>query len=175
MRRDRGVRQPCAPRGGTGGLSVVCACLLTCVALHAAAATAAAPCVRLTARNLRLTHAGELRVELTSADGRAHHVALHVTHDLGGLRPQPAIVDVPAEGSVHADVLVLRGDAAWSSRHAIDVVALDGERPLGLASAVVEVAPDPALVPRLRPLLIGLGLVLLAVALVQEWRRETAP
>lgn len=138
-------------------------------------AAAASSSVRLTSSDLRLTHAGELRVELESADGRAHHVALHVTHDLGGLRPLPVTVDVPPAGAVRTGVRVFRGDAAWGSRHEVDVVALAGEAPVGLASALIEVAPAPARAPRLRPLLIALGLLLLAVALVQEWRRETGP
>lgn len=166
------VHRVCAPARLRGGIRPAVAALLACAAVNAAAATSS---VRVRVADLRLTHAGELRVELQSADGRPHRVALHVTHDLGGLRPLPATVDVPQAGGVHVDVRVFRGDAAWGSRHEVDVVALEGDAPVGLASAVIDVAPDPALVPRVRPLLIALGLLLLAVAVVQEWRRETAP
>jgi hypothetical protein len=98
---------------------------------------------------------------------------LRVSDERGGLRPLPATVDVPAAGSVRAALRVFRGDAAWDTRHEVDVVALEGETPVGLASATIDVADDPALVPRLRPWLIALGLVLLGLALVRQWRQET--
>ena len=141
--------------------------------MSVAGSVAAAPSsVRLTVSDLRITHAGELRVELHSADGRAHRVELHVTHGPGGLRALPAPVDVPATGTARVALRVFRGAAAWGTRHEIDVVALEGVAPLGLASTVIDVAPDPALAPRLRPWLIALGLLLLALAVVPEGRRE---
>lgn len=161
---------PAAPRGGQARCFAALALLAAGGSVSAAAATSA---VRLTAADLRLTHAGELRVDLESADGRAHRVELQVAHEPSGLRPLPAVVDVPPAGRAHVALRVFRGDAAWGTRHAVEVVAIEGETPVGLASATVDVAPDPALVPRLRPWLIAVGLLLLSLAVVQEWRRET--
>lgn len=156
---------------GLGAVAAVFVALVAC----GARATAALPTrVNVHVTDLRLAHAGELRVELRSADGRAHRAELRASAAAGSLRVLPAAIDVPAAGVTRVALRVFRGDATWDSRHEIDVVALaaDDGTPLGLGSAVVDVASDPALVPRLRPWLTAAGLLLLLAAVVQEWRRE---
>lgn len=119
-------------------------------------------------------HVARWPVELESRDGQPHAVELLVAHDTEGLQVSPARVVVPALGGVRVALCVWRGDAAWGSRRELHLVALENDAPLGLGSAVVEVERDPALVPRLRPLLVALGGLLLAAAAVAEWRRGAA-
>jgi hypothetical protein len=82
---------------------------------------------------------------------------------------------VPATGVATAELPLARAGAARGSRHEVLVVAeaLDGELARAtVATATVDVAPDPSLVPRLRWLLLGLGVLLLAAATLAELRKE---
>jgi hypothetical protein len=153
-----------------------CAWSVWAVAGPAGVALAGAP-VHLSVDDVTLVHAATLRVGLASADGQARRVRLVVSHE-GGLRPLPVPpVDLPPSGAVTVDVPLFRGDAPWGSRHEVEVVALDADQgttdgaPLGLATAIVQVAADPAWLPRLRLPLLLAGAGLLAAAGFAEWRR----
>lgn len=119
---------------------------------------------------------GEVPVRLSSADGEAHAVSVRAL-TARGLRPVSARLDaeVPATGSVSLAIPLARAGARRGSRHGVLLLA---ETPSGafsrtaVASAVVEIAPYPALLPRLRLPLLVLGLALLAAAVVVEWRQK---
>src|SRR5262245_2144112 len=96
-----------------------------------ALALLAAPAVELRAKDVALTDAVLLRVELASADGRAHRVRLAASSE-GGLRLQPGEpLAVPASGSLTVERLLFRGAAPRASRHELRLVALeeDGSAP----------------------------------------------
>jgi hypothetical protein len=119
---------------------------------------------------------GEIRVRLESADGQAHRMSVRAL-TARGLRAEgpPARVSVPASGVATVEIPLARAGAPRGSRHGILVLAEKPEGPLArtsVATAQVEVAPVPALLPRLRWPLLVLGLALLAVAGVAEWRRQ---
>jgi len=119
---------------------------------------------------------GEIRVLLSSADGEAHEVSVRAL-TARGLRPasDPVVTEVPARGAVSVGVPLARAGAPRGSRHGVLVLV---EMPAGalartaVATAVVEISPDPSLLPRLRLPLLGLGLALLALAAVVEWRQK---
>lgn len=127
---------------------------------------------------------GEVRVLLSSADGEAHEVSVRAL-TARGVRPAsgPVVTEVPARGAVSVGVPLARAGAPRGSRHGVLVLVemsaeMSAETPAealaqtAVASAVVEIAPDPSLLPRLRFPLLGLGLALLAVAAVVEWRQK---
>ncbi len=119
---------------------------------------------------------GEVPVRLESADGEAHRVRVRAL-TARGLRPTAAPVEteVPATGSVSVLVPLIRAGASRGSRHGVLLVAETPSESLArtaVARAVVEIEPDPSLLPRLRPPLLVLGLALLAVAAVAEWRQR---
>ena len=133
-----------------------------------------APCVTL------IDVRGAVPVRLSSADGEAHEVSVRVL-TARGVRPAsgPVVTEVPATGVVSVLVPLVRAGAPRGSRHGVLVLAeMSAETAAGalartaVATAVVEIAPDPSLLPRLRLPLLGLGLALLAVAAVVEWRQK---
>ncbi len=130
-----------------------------------------APCVTL------IDVRGAVPVRLSSADGEAHEVSVRVL-TARGVRPASGPV-VPATGVVSVLVPLVRAGAPRGSRRGVLVLAeMSAETAAGalartaVATAVVEIAPDPSLLPRLRLPLLGLGLALLAVAAVVEWRQK---
>lgn len=122
-----------------------------------------------------LRDAGWLEAKLTSLDGVARRMDLRVEAK-GGLRVLcPDDVVVPADHFVTVSLRVFRGAAPWGTRQAITLVALprdpDVEWPAAVARAEVQISDDPAWMPHLRWPLAGLGLALLVLAFVVEWRR----
>ena len=119
---------------------------------------------------------GEIPVRLSSIDGEAHEVSVRAL-TARGVRPAsgPVVTEVPPRRTVSVLVPLARAGAPRGSRHGVLLLA---ETPAGalartaVARAVVEIAPDPSLLPRLRLPLLGLGLALLAVAAVVEWRQK---
>lgn len=129
-----------------------------------------APCVTL------IDVRGAVPVRLSSADGEAHEVSVRAL-TARGVRPAsgPVVTEVPATGVVSVQVPLVRAGAPRGSRHGVLVLAEMSAGALArtaVATAVVEIAPDPSLLPRLRLPLLGLGLALLAVAAVVEWRQK---
>jgi hypothetical protein len=137
-----------------------------------------AEAVRIEASPLRLDVRGSLAVRLASQDGAGHGVRLRAL-TARGLRPDQAPLDVavPPRGEVTVRVPIVRAGAPRGSRQALLLVAETPEEPLArtaVATATVEVLPDPALLPGLRrPLLWG-GLALLLLALGYEVRARRA-
>jgi hypothetical protein len=137
--------------------------------------------VRLAVEPLRLGVRGSLRVRLESRDGAAHRVRLRAL-TARGLRPDggPLDVAVPAQTSATAVLPIVRAGAPRGGRQALLVVAETADGPLARTSVVaatVDVQADPALMPRLRVLLLaaGLGLVALALALELRSRLRSRP
>jgi hypothetical protein len=121
---------------------------------------------------------GEVRVRLESTDGEAHQMSVRAL-TARGLRAEgpPAMVTVPPTGVATVEIPLARTGAARGSRHGILVLAEEADGPLArtaVATARVEIAPLPALLPRLRWPLLVLGLALLAVAVGAEWWRRRA-
>ena len=138
----------------------------------------AEPAVRLDVSPLRLDVRGDLAVGLESADGEPHRVRLRV-FTARGVRPDasPFEVDVPARGRVASAVPLIRAGAPRGTPHWVLVVAEGTDGPLArttVATALVEVTPDPALLPGLRRPLAVLAVLLLAAAVVLEVRRARA-
>lgn len=137
------------------------------------------PALRLEVAETRLETSGPLVVRLTSLDGFSHRtrVVCRVPYGLGTLG-EPPEVQVPPAGSIEVLVPLVRGGAPRGSRSGVLVVArpVDGgvER-AAVATGVVEILPDPALLPRLRLPLAVAGAVLLGFSLWAEWRRRRAP
>lgn len=139
---------------------------------------APSPSVRLDAQPLRLVDSGRLRLRLESADGAPHRVRLRALGPATLLLEPPAEpVAVPARGVAGATLRVLRGRSAWGSRQRALVVAspVDGAlEQTNLAVASIEIAGDPAVLPRIRLPLAAAGIALLLAALAVEsgrwWR-----
>lgn len=143
--------------------------------LLVALGTNPAPAVRLTPRPLRLEVEGELQVRVESADRAVHRVRLRVL-TARGLRSEgdPPVLEVPAAGPVTAQVTLVRAGAPQGTRHGVLLVAeaLDGEAArTTVGVATVDVAADPALLPRWRGavLVLALGMLLVVVA-AELWR-----
>ncbi len=82
---------------------------------------------------------------------------------------------MPASGSVEVPLPLVRGGAVRGSRSGILVVARTtdgGMERAAVATGVVEILPDPALLPRLRVPLAVSGSALLGFSLWAEWRRR---
>jgi hypothetical protein len=116
-------------------------------------------------------------VTVRSADGRPHRVrlSLHVPRGLGAV-PYRQIVDVPAVGETVAHVRLYRALAAPHSSHGLLALAVVEDEDVVRTSAAVslaEVGPDPAILPRVRRvLLLGAGLLAAAAVVAQRRRRE---
>jgi hypothetical protein len=133
------------------------------------------PAVRLSVGEAAFELRGSLEVGLESADGAPHEARLHVATPHGLRAEDPAApVAVPAAGRVTARIPLLRVGAAHGSHHGVVVVAeaVDGPQArTSVATAIVHVLPDPAVLPRIRGFLFGAGvLLLLASAFVELWR-----
>jgi hypothetical protein len=131
--------------------------------------------VRLYANPLRLDVEGHLGVRLDSADGEPHRVRLRA-FAARGLRAEgsPALVEVPARGTASAALGLVRAGAARGTHHAVLLVAESLDGPLArtaVATAPVDIEADPSLLPRLRPTVLVVGLLLVAVALAFEGLR----
>ncbi len=138
----------------------------------------AEPAVRIDAPEMRLDTRGELRVGLSSIDGAPHRVSLRVLTARGVRTDDPPLeVEVPARGTVTPTVVLMRSGAPRGTRHGILLVAatLDGvlER-TSVATSIVEITPDPGLMPALWRPFVVLALLLLAQAAVLEFRRYRA-
>lgn len=126
---------------------------------------AAGPALELRAADLELRWHARLPVELRH-DGPAP-VRLRLAAEAGPLQVVPAEgLELPARGARRVELDVFRGRAEWGSRQRLRLLALD-ERGLavGLVELEARVAPDPAVLPRLRGALLATGLGLLAGAL----------
>ncbi len=133
------------------------------------------PAVRVDAAEGRLETRSSLAVGLESLDDAAHRVRLRVLtpHGLRAENP-PAEVEVPAVGRVSVPIPLLRSGAPRGSRQGVLLVAEASDGPLArttVATSVVELAPDSALMPRLRLSLLVLAGLLLASAVALEFRR----
>jgi len=117
-------------------------------------------------------------LRVRSLDREPHRARLFVLPPYGvnAIDP-PAEIDVPAQGAAAVSLRLLRGSAPRGTRQALLVAAvpLDGafER-TALGSGALDVASDPALLPRLRRPLATLALCLLILALVIEFRAKRA-
>lgn len=134
------------------------------------------PAVRLAADPLHVDVKGDLVVWAESADGGPHRVRLRALTARGLRAEGPgAEVDVPGSGAVAVRLPLVRAGAPRGSRHALLLVAetQDGELARTAVQPVtVEIAADPALLPRFRSLVLAAGLALVGAALVVEWRRR---
>jgi hypothetical protein len=151
-----------------------------CLFLLLALGATTAPPVSLTVGETSLDSYDPLIARVKSADDRPHRVRLRVV-TARGLRAGDAIrLEVPASGEVTARIPLLRAGAPRDSRQGVLVIAEDeGDEPARAAvvTAVVNVLPDPAWMPRLRWPLLALAVVLLVAAFVSEVRggRRSVP
>ena len=140
----------------------------------------AGPSVKLRMEDARVDVAGHLDVVLESADGAAHRVQLAVKTP-PSLRAYPveSAVEVPAQGTLTKSVQLFRVDAPWNSRQGLLVIARDDTGPLlrtAVAAGAAQLSADPARLPGLRRPLIGLALLLMALAVGAElWGRGGTP
>jgi hypothetical protein len=132
------------------------------------------PAVRMSADPVVLDVRRPLTVRLESADGTAHRVRLRGWPPRGLRFETPeALVDVPSDGEVRASIPLIRAGASRDTRQGVLVVAENVDGPLArtaVAAAIVDVAPDPSVLPRLQWPLLGAGVVLLALAALAEER-----
>jgi hypothetical protein len=117
-----------------------------------------------------------LPVKVRSADGRAHRVrlSLYVPEGLAAV-PHRQTLDVPASGEVAARVRLIRSSARAGTRSGLLAVAVtEGEALVHttVATGVTRAAADPALLPRMRGVLVGAAAALLAYAVRAQWRRR---
>lgn len=120
-----------------------------------------------------------LPVRVRSRAPEPRRVTVRVLPARGLQVPDPdPTVEVPAGAELVVPVRLLRGGAPRPSRQGLVVVAeWNGARghAVAVTTAHVDVASDPALLPRLRPWLVGLGAALLIAALALEVRRFRGP
>jgi len=136
----------------------------------------APPAVRLAVPDVRIDVTAPVVARLESADARPHRVRLRLLTPRGlqPFGPEPE-AEVPASGSVSAELRLLRGTAPRPSRQGIVVLAETVGEEMASASAataVVDVQPDPARLPRLRRPLAAAAVALLVAALYMELRRK---
>ena len=136
--------------------------------------------LRLSAGEASIGTRGTVPVRLESADGASHRVRVRVLTPRGLNADSPVEVVVPAAGSAIAEVPVLRGNVPRPSRQGILVVAevLGGDvAQANVAATLIHIAPDPALLPRLRwPLAVVVVALLLAAVIVEtRSRRRVEP
>ena len=139
---------------------------------------AAAPALRLSAADVRMAWSGLLDVGVESSDGAPHTVQLRVDGPRGFRADNPAhAIDVPGRGRVDVPVRVFRGTVPWDSRQGVLVIAAATDGPFArttVATAVVQVVPDPAWSPRFRKPLALVAVILLGLAALAEARRWIA-
>lgn len=134
------------------------------------------PAVRIEALPASIDVQGDLEARLASADGKGHRARVRIVTARGLRAPgPPPEVEVPPQGVVSVPLRLVRTGAARGSRHGVLVVAETLDGPLARTSVVaasVDVAADPAVLPRVRRPLFVLALVLLALAAIAEVRRR---
>lgn len=133
--------------------------------------------VRVTAGESSFDLTGAVPVRVESVDGRPHRARVRVLTPRGLNANTPAEVDVPAAGAAEASVPLLRGNVPRPSRQGVVVVAetLDGDvAHAAVATTLVHLEADPALMPKLRKWIAGAAILLLIAAGVAEWRRRRA-
>jgi hypothetical protein len=129
--------------------------------------------VRLSAAPVTIDARGILAVTLESQDGAAHRVRLRTVTSRTLIPEDPQEFDVPASGSVRIGVPLRRAGALRGSRPGVWLVAEAVDGPVArtsVAAAEVEVAKEPGLLPRVRVFLFVLGGLLVAGALLWEFR-----
>jgi len=136
------------------------------------------PALRLSAGEASIGTRGTVPVRIESADGVSHRIRVRVLTPRGLNADAPVEVEVPATGTATADVPVLRGNVPRPSRQGVLVVAevLGGDMAqANVAATLVHIAPDPALLPKLRgPLGAAVIGLLLAAAVVETRSRRRA-
>jgi len=137
------------------------------------------PALAVRIEPLTLDVAGTANVVLESADGAAHRAGVRVLLPSGvNVLEAPLEADVPAAGEVRVPVRLVRGDAPRGRPHAMIVIAGPVDGPLERASVAkgeIQIASDPAWLPRLRPGLAALGALLLLAAIALELRARRNP
>lgn len=137
------------------------------------------PALSIRIEPLTVDVVGTATVVLESADGAAHRAGLRVLLPSGvNVLEAPAEAQVPAGGRISVPVRLVRGGASRGRRLAMIVVAGPIDGPLERTSVVVgqiQIAPDPAWLPRLRPGLAALGALLLLAAVAIELRARRSP
>lgn len=169
---------PDVPRPGVHALTLLVAhtdngtATSQCAYLLLALGGAPEPAVRLAVDESAFELRGTLAVGLESADAAPHRVRLHVAVPSGLRAEDPAAaVGVPASGRVTARVVLLRTGAAHDTRHGVVVVAEAEDGPQArttVATGVVRILPEPALLPRIRRPLLVLALALLLASVVLQ-------
>jgi hypothetical protein len=134
--------------------------------------------LRLSTGETSMSTRGMVPVRVESADGASHRVRVRVLTPRGLNADSPVEVEVPAAGAATAEIPVLRGSVPRPSRQGILVVAeVLGEdlAQANVAATLVHVAPDPALLPKLRwPLAAVVVALLLAAAILETRSRRRA-
>lgn len=134
--------------------------------------------LRLSAGEASIGTRGMVPVRLESADGASHRIRVRILTPRGLNADSPVEVDVPASGAATAEIPVLRGNVPRPSRQGVLVVAeVLGEdiAQANVAATLVHIAPDPALLPKLRwPLAVVVVALLLAAAVVETRSRRRA-
>lgn len=135
----------------------------------------ATPPVRVAAAPASFETSGALRLELRSADGRAHEVRVRVLPPRGLNALEEPLVRVPAAGGAELAVPLIRTGASRRERLDVVVVAAtetDGVASTAVAETSVELVPHEPVLPRARPVLAAAGALLLAAAVGAEvWTR----
>ena len=146
-----------------------------CAYLLLALGGAPEPAVRLFVTEAAFELRGAVDVGLESADGAPHAVTLRLATPRGLRAEDPtAPVAVPAKGRIVTKVDLLRSGAAHGTRHGIVVVAETVEGPEArttVATGMVRILPDPAVLPRIRKPILALALALILASVVVEARR----
>lgn len=137
-----------------------------------------AAALRITVGEPTIGTRGTVPVRLESADGAPHRARVRVLTPRGLNADTPVDLEVPAAGGATAEIPILRGAVPRPSRQGILVVAevLGGNvAQATVATTVVNVGPDPALLPKLRwPLAAAVVALLLAAAILESRARRPA-
>jgi hypothetical protein len=144
--------------------------------LPVALGATSAPAVRLEPKPTFLAVTGRLEVVVGSADGAAHRVRLRAFAPRGLRADGDGVeIDVPARGAVIAALPLVRAGAPRGTQHPVLLVVETVGGPLvqtSVATAIVHVAADPALLPRWRGPILVLACLLLGLAVgVEVWIR----
>jgi hypothetical protein len=134
------------------------------------------PALRLEPKPIVLEVKGPLEVAVGSTDGIAHRVRLRVVTPRGLRSDGEGLeVDVPARGAKVVALPLVRAGAARGTRHTVLLVAetVGALVQTTVATATVQVADDPSLLPHWRIPILVLACLLLGVALgFEAWIRS---